>query len=101
MLRAYELIDGAQIMRDLFAIADISLPQNEGQARELRRLKSPEERCAKWKEVVASAGNDSPLTANLSVTQFTHHRRDRMDEAMPSEAPTNIETSPGQNQHDH
>ena len=63
--RAYELIDGAQVMRDLSAIADISLPQNEGQARELRRLKSPEERCEKWKEVVAAAGKDNALTAKF------------------------------------
>jgi len=63
--RAYELIDSSQVMRDLSAIADIStLPQNEGQARELRRWKTPEERVEKWKAVLDAAG-DKPVTAKL------------------------------------
>ena len=63
--RAYELIDSSQVMHDLSAIADIStLPQNEGQARELRRWKTPEERVAKWKAVL-NAAQDKPVTAKF------------------------------------
>lgn len=61
--RAYELIDSAQVMNDLAGVADIpALPQNEAQARELRRWKTPAERIKKWKAVLKRAG-DQPLTA--------------------------------------
>ena len=63
--RAYELIDSSQVMHDLSAIAGISaLPQNEGQARELRRWKTPEERAQKWRAVLDAAGN-KPVTAKF------------------------------------
>ena len=63
--RAYELIDSSQVMHDLSAIADISaLPLNEGQARELRRWKTPEERVKKWRAVLDAAG-DKPVTAKF------------------------------------
>ena len=63
--RAYELIDSAQVVADLSAIADISqLPQNEGQARELRRWKNPNVRVEKWKSVLDAAGS-LPLTAKF------------------------------------
>ena len=62
--RAYQLIDSAQVMQDLSTIVDIPLPQNEAQARELRRWKTPEERVEKWKTVVSAAGAE-PLTAEF------------------------------------
>jgi len=63
--RAYELIDSSQVMHDLSAIAGIAtLPQNEGQARELRRWKTPEERAEKWKTVLNAADN-KPVTAKF------------------------------------
>ncbi len=63
--RAYELIDSAQVMADLSSIGDIpSLPQNEAQARELRRWRSPQERVKKWRAVLKKAG-DQPLTAQF------------------------------------
>ena len=63
--RAYELMDSSQVMCDLSAIADITiLPQNEGQARELRRWKTPEERVEKWRVVMNAAGN-KPVTAKF------------------------------------
>ena len=63
--RAYELIDSSQVMHDLSAIADFpTLPQNEGQARELRRWKTPEERAEKWRAVLDAAGN-KPVTAKF------------------------------------
>jgi len=39
---AYNLMDGAKVMRDLSSIADIPLPANEAQARELKFLKTPQ-----------------------------------------------------------
>lgn len=63
--RAYQLIDSAQVMRDLSTIGDIpSLPRNEGQARELSRWKTPEERAEKWKNVL-SAAEGRPVTARF------------------------------------
>ncbi|MDD5349316.1 MAG: DUF5131 family protein [Chthoniobacteraceae bacterium] len=63
--RAYQLIDSAQVMRDLSAIVDIpALPQNEGQARELCRWKTPQERAEKWRRVLTAAG-DGPVTAKF------------------------------------
>lgn len=59
---AYNLMDGAQVMRDLSSIEDIPLPTNEAQARELKYFKTPQERAEKWREVVATLGNQ-PLTA--------------------------------------
>jgi hypothetical protein len=63
--RAYQLIDSAGVVQELSTIVDSSrLPQNEGQARELLRWKTAEERGAKWKSVLAAAG-DHPLTAKF------------------------------------
>ena len=63
--RAYQLIDSAQVMRDLSTIVDISaLPKNEGQTRELCRWKTPAERAEKWKTVLTVAGN-RPVTAKF------------------------------------
>lgn len=63
--RAYQLIDSAQVMRDLSTIVDIpALPQNEAQTRELCRWKTPEERVEKWKAVLSVAG-DKPVTAKF------------------------------------
>jgi hypothetical protein len=63
--RAYELIDSAQVMNDLSALGDLpALPQNEAQARELRRWRTPQERAKKWKAVLKRAG-DQPLTAQF------------------------------------
>lgn len=61
--RAYELIDSAQVMRDLSGVEELTaLPQNEAQARELRRWRTPAERVKKWKTVLKRA-DDQPLTA--------------------------------------
>lgn len=63
--RAYQLMDSAQVMRDLSTIVDISeLPQNEAQTRELCRWKTQEERAEKWKTVLSAAG-DQPVTAKF------------------------------------
>jgi len=63
--RAYELMDSAQVMAELSGIPDISrLPLNEGQATELRRWKTPEERSEKWKAVLAAAGEQT-ITAKF------------------------------------
>lgn len=63
--RAYELIDSAQVMADLSSIEDIPLlPQNEAQARELRRWRTPAERVKKWRSVLKKAG-EAPLTAQF------------------------------------
>ena len=60
---AYNIMDSAQVVRDLSSIEDIPrLPTNEAQARELARIKTPEERVDAWRKVVAVAG-DEPLTA--------------------------------------
>lgn len=61
---AYNLMDGAQVMHDLSSIEDIPLPTNEAQARELKYLKTPEERSEKWREVVATV-QGQPLTVKL------------------------------------
>ena len=63
--QAYRLIDSAQVVHDLSPIGDIlRLPTNEAQARELVRIKDPEERIAAWRTVVETAG-EAPLTAKL------------------------------------
>lgn len=60
---AYKLIDSALVVRDLSSIEDIPrLPTNEAQARELIRLKTPEERATAWLQVLETAGAE-PLTA--------------------------------------
>lgn len=62
--RAYELMGSAEVMKDLSGIPDIArLPENEAQANELKKLK-PEERKAKWIQVIEQAG-DAPITAKL------------------------------------
>lgn len=61
---AYSVMESAEVMRDLSSIEDIPLPANEGQARELRRWKTAEERIEKWRSVVKAA-NGYPLTAKL------------------------------------
>lgn len=76
---AYRLMDGAQVIRDLSPIGDISiLPTNEAQARELARLKTPEERIAAWRKVIDVAGK-KPITAKLvheTLTPRAHAPRD-------------------------
>lgn len=63
--RAYQLIDSAEVMRDLSTILDIpALPQNEGQARELGRWKTARERAEKWKAVLDTAAG-RPVTARF------------------------------------
>ena len=63
--RVYQLVDSAQVMKDLSTFVDIpTFPQNEGQARELLPWKTPEQRGEKWKIVLAAAG-DQPLTAKF------------------------------------
>jgi hypothetical protein len=64
--RAYELMDCAEVMRDLSAAGDVTqLPRNEAQVRELRKWKTPEERTQKWKSVLAAASGKRPVTATF------------------------------------
>lgn len=79
--RAYQLIDSAQVMRDLSTIGDISmLPRNEGQARELCRWKTPQERAEKWKSVLEAA-KGQPVTA-----RFIRQALVNPEEAAPEDA---------------
>lgn len=62
--RAYELCDFAGISRELgemSAMADTPLPQNERQARPLKKLKSAEQRAKAWTKAVGRAGEE-PVT---------------------------------------
>lgn len=58
--KAYDLIQGAEVVEKLSAIADTPLPQNEGQARALKPVKDQPKKAA---EAMRKATEDGPATA--------------------------------------
>jgi hypothetical protein len=60
--RAYQLMGAAAVVANVSTIVDIPMPANEAQARELARLKEPEQQRAAWLRVV-EGGDGGTITA--------------------------------------
>ena len=75
--RAYQLIDAAQVVRNVSTVVDI-VPANERQARPLTRLPDPAQQREVWREVVAEG---QPITTARVEQKVRDAKRQRQQPA--------------------
>lgn len=71
--RAYQLIDGANVVEAVSTIVDIPPPHNEAQARELGKLDTVEEQSDLWNSTVQKTGKAQPTASEVAEVRREMH----------------------------